>query len=117
VLSLPADFATAGATAGRLAELSVHGLPDDYWNRYAERVRKVTAEDVRRFAETYLDPGKLTLVMVAHPDNVRAQLADLPLGPVEIRAAPAPTSAAPAKAGRGKAPSGKAAGGAKAGRR
>jgi predicted Zn-dependent peptidase len=117
VLSLPADFATAGATAGRLAELAVHGLPDDYWNHYAERVRKVTAEDVRRFAQTYLDPGKLTLVMVAHPDTVRAQLADLPLGPLEMRAAPAPASAAPAKAGPAKAAPGKAVGGAKAGRR
>jgi len=98
VLSLPADFATAGATAGRLADLAVHGLPDDYWNRYAERVRKVTAEDVRRFSATYLDPAKLTLVMVAHPDTVRAQLADLPLGPLEIRPAPA-AAAAPGRAG------------------
>jgi predicted Zn-dependent peptidase len=89
VLGLPADFATAGATAGRIADLVVNGLPDDYWNRYADRVKQVTAADVRRFAERYLDPSKLTVVMVAHPDTVKAQLADLPLGPVEIRAAPA----------------------------
>ncbi len=101
VLSLPADFATAGATAGRLADLVVNGLPDDYWNRYAERVRNVTAEDVRRFTATYLDPSKLTLIMVAHPDTVRAQLADLPLGPLEIRPAPA-AAPAPAKAARGR---------------
>ena len=94
VLSLPADFATAGATAGRIADLVVHGLPDDYWNRYADRVRHVTADDVRRFAATYLDPTKLTLVMVAHPDTVKAQLADLPLGPVELRAAP-PSASGP----------------------
>ena len=56
VLSLPADFATAGATAGRIADLSVHGLPDDYWNRYADRVRQVTADDVRRFAATLPRP-------------------------------------------------------------
>jgi predicted Zn-dependent peptidase len=96
VLSLPADFATAGATAGRLAELAVHGLPDDYWNHYADRVRNVTAEDVQRFAQRYLDPAKLTLVMVATPDAVKGQLAGLPLGPVEVREAPAPVQAAPA---------------------
>jgi predicted Zn-dependent peptidase len=101
VLSLPADFATAGSTAGRLADLAVHALPDDYWNRYAERVRKVTAEDVRRFAATYLDPTKLTLVMVAHPDTVRTQIADLPVGPVEIRAAPASAAAPGATRARG----------------
>ena len=98
VLSLPADFATAGSTAGHIADLVVHGLPDDYWNRYADRVRQVTADDVRRFAATYLDPTKLTLVMVAHPDTVKAQLADLPLGPVEVRAAPSSASGPKGKA-------------------
>jgi predicted Zn-dependent peptidase len=99
VLSLPSDFATAHSTAGRIAELALHGLPDDYWDHYAERVRKVTAEDVRRFAASYLDPGKLTVVMVAHPDTVKGQLANLPLGPIEVRAAPPsrpPSRAAPA---------------------
>lgn len=85
VLGLPADFATAGAIAGRLAELAVFGLPDDYWNRYAELVRKVGAEDVRRFARERLDTSRLTLVLVANPDVVRPQLADLPVGPIEVR--------------------------------
>jgi predicted Zn-dependent peptidase len=88
VLGLPADFATAGAIAGRLGELAVYGLPDDYWNRYAENVRKVTPEDVRRFAARRLDPARLTVVMVANPAVVRPQLADLPLGPIEERPAP-----------------------------
>ena len=95
VLGLPADFATAGATAGRIADLVVHGLPDDYWNRYAARVRQVTADDVKRFADTYLDPSRLTVVMVASPDTVKTQLAGLPLGPVEVR--PAPPSAGQAE--------------------
>lgn len=92
VLSLPADFATAGSIAGQLAELAVYGLPDDYWNRYAERVRTVTAEDVQRVARRYLDPSKLTVVMVASPEVVKPQLADLPLGPLEVRPAPAAAS-------------------------
>jgi predicted Zn-dependent peptidase len=98
VLGLPADFATAGATAGRIADLVVHGLPDDYWNRYADKVKQVTAADVQKFAEAYLDPSRITLVMVATPDTVKAQLADLPLGPLEVRAAPA-SATAPAAQG------------------
>jgi predicted Zn-dependent peptidase len=93
VLSLPANFATAGSTAGRIADLVVNGLPDDYWNRYAALVRKVTAEDVQRFARQYLEPTRLTLVMVANPQTVKEQLAGLPLGPIEVR--PAPSSRAP----------------------
>jgi predicted Zn-dependent peptidase len=92
VLGLPADFATAGGIAHRLADLAVHGLPDDYWNSYADLVRKVTADDVRRFAAARLDPARLTIVMVASPEAVKAQLAGLPVGPIEVR--PAPASAA-----------------------
>jgi predicted Zn-dependent peptidase len=105
VLGLPADFATAGATAGRIADLVVNGLPDDYWNRYAEKVKAVTADDVKRFADRYLDPSKLTVVMVATPATVKEQLAALPVGPVEIRTAPASAGAVkPQAAGPASAP-------------
>jgi predicted Zn-dependent peptidase len=86
VLSLPADFATAAGIAGRLAEEAVHGLPDDYWDRYAAEVQRVTAADVQRVARQYLDPSRLLTVMVADPGVVKAQLDGLPLGPVEVRA-------------------------------
>jgi predicted Zn-dependent peptidase len=85
VLSLPADFATAGGIAARLADLALHGLPDDYWSRYADEVEKVTAEDVRRVAAKYLDPARLTVVMVGDPQAVPQQLEGLPLGKLELR--------------------------------
>jgi predicted Zn-dependent peptidase len=87
VLGLPSDFATAGAIAGKLAEAVVYGLPDDYWPRYAEAVRKVTAEDVQRVARAWLDTSHLTAVMVCDTAVVRPQLGGLPLGPVEVRTA------------------------------
>jgi zinc protease len=96
VLGLPADFATTGAIAGRLADLSVQGLPDDYWNHYAERVEKVTAEDVRRFARDGLDTSRLTIVVVANPEVVKPQLQDLPIGPLRLEKAPPPPAKPPA---------------------
>jgi predicted Zn-dependent peptidase len=93
VLSLPSDFATATGIAGRLAEQVVHGLPDDSWERFAEAVRRVTADDVLRVARRDLDPARLTTVMVGDPAVVRAQLDDLPIGSVEVR--PDPAAAAP----------------------
>ena len=98
VLSLPSDFATAGGIASKLAEEAVHGLPDDYWNRYVDEVEKVGADDVRRIATRYLDPAKLTAVLVGEPAGVRPQLAGLPLGEVEVRPAPGKETKAPAPA-------------------
>jgi len=43
-----------------------------------------------------MDPSRLTLVMVANPQTVKAQLADLPIGELEVRQAP--SSAEPAAA-------------------
>jgi predicted Zn-dependent peptidase len=93
VRSLPAEFATVGEIAGRVAELLVYGLPDDYWNRFADEVRAVTAADVLRAAERYLDPSRTTLVLVGAPAVVEPQLAGLPLGKVEVR--PPPGSVTP----------------------
>jgi predicted Zn-dependent peptidase len=88
VLSLPADFATAAGIAGKLADAALHGLPDDYWDRYAAEVQQVTAADVQRVARQYLDPSRLLTVMVGDPARLEAQLDGLPLGPVEVRADP-----------------------------
>lgn len=85
VRSLPSEFATVGEIAGRLGELAVHGLPDDYWNTYAQAVEQVGAADVQRMAQRYLDPDRLTLVMVGPAQAVRSQLADLPIGKVEVQ--------------------------------
>jgi zinc protease len=84
VRSLPAEFATAAGIAGHLAELIVHGLPDDYWNGYALAVEAVTAADVQRAARRYLAPGRTTLVLVGAKELVRPQLTGLPIGPVEL---------------------------------
>jgi len=87
VLSLPSDFATAGAIASRLAEAVVHGLPDDHWARHAEAVGKVSAADVQRVAGRLLDASHLTAVLVGDPAAVEPQLAGLPLGSLERRPA------------------------------
>ncbi|HYQ80208.1 MAG TPA: pitrilysin family protein, partial [Anaeromyxobacteraceae bacterium] len=100
VLSLPSDFATAAGIAGRLAEQVVQGLPDDYWERYAEAVRRVTVADVLRVARRDLDLSRLTTVMVGDP-SVKAQLDGLPLGPVEVRPDPAAAAASRVRVGVG----------------
>lgn len=84
VRSLPSEFATVSEIAGHLGELAIHGLPDDYWNSYAQEVERVSAEDVQRVARRYLDPLRLTLVMVGPADLVQPQLASLPIGQVQV---------------------------------
>ena len=87
VRGLPSRFATASGIAGQLSALSAYGLPDDYWEGYARAVQEVSVAEVQRVAQRYLDPSRLTLVMVGPAAVVEPQLAALPLGTVEVERA------------------------------
>lgn len=55
---------------GQLSFVDLHGLTDDYLKTYVQRVNAVSREDVQRIAETYLDPGKMTLVVVGDKEKM-----------------------------------------------
>ncbi|MBZ5595305.1 MAG: insulinase family protein [Acidobacteriia bacterium] len=55
---------------GQLAFVDLHGLTDDYLKTYVQRVNAVSRQDVQRITETYLDPGKMTLVVVGDKAKV-----------------------------------------------
>jgi predicted Zn-dependent peptidase len=64
-----------GGVATQLQFLDVHGLPDAYLSGYVGRVSAVTPEDVRRTAETWLAPERMTLVVVGDKKTVEPQVA------------------------------------------
>ena len=111
VKSFPARFATRGSTAAQLAELAVYGLPDSYLRDYTAKLEAVTKEDVHRVARKYLDPAKLTVVVVGDEASLHAGLDKI--APVELRDLDGnPVAAAPPVATDGAAkpaPAGKAA--------
>ncbi len=60
---------------GQLSFVDLHGLTDDYLKTYVQRVNAVTREDVQRVTETYLDPGKMTLVVVGDKEKIGNSIA------------------------------------------
>jgi len=64
IRSYPRSFETPEQIAGRLSDLVLYGLPDDYFNNYTARVRAVTLADVTRVAKQYLDPSRMAIVVV-----------------------------------------------------
>lgn len=85
--ALPARFETAGATAGSFASLATYDLPLDEFATRPARLARITPEDVRRVAKTYLDPNEILLVVVGDAAVVKPQLEELHLGDVVVRAA------------------------------
>jgi zinc protease len=62
--NFPLRLDSTGKLAGFLGQIEYFGLGDDYIERYAERVRAVTLEDVRAAAKKYLQPDALVEVVV-----------------------------------------------------
>lgn len=81
-LGYPDNFSSVGQIAQMLSELVIFNLPDDYFNRYVERVMKVTKEDVQNVARKYIDPEKIAIVVVGDRKLVEKGIRDLKLGPV-----------------------------------
>lgn len=59
--------------ASQLAFLDLYDLSEDFLRNYVQRVYALTPADVQRIAQTYIDPSKLTIVVVGDP-GVREQI-------------------------------------------
>jgi len=80
----PIRFETTAAIAAALSVLVIHAMPDDYYDRYRERVRAITTEQILQAAQRYLHPEALQLVAVGDPAAVREPLAGLGFGPITV---------------------------------
>lgn len=60
--------------AAQLAFLDLYGLSEDYVRNYVQRVYALTPADIQRLTRTYIDPEKLTIVVVGDRAQVLEQL-------------------------------------------
>ena len=63
-----------GGIANQLAFLDLYGLTEDYLRTYVQRVYALTPADIQRLTQTYIDPSKLSIVVVGDPAVVREQI-------------------------------------------
>jgi predicted Zn-dependent peptidase len=79
-----------GGLLGRIEELAVFDLPDDYFDRHLAELETVGVERLERVAREHLHPEEATLVAVGPAAELERELARL--GPVEV-AKPVPAAA------------------------
>lgn len=80
----PLRLETTGRVAGRVAELFVHGLPDDDWTELRERIRGVDRDAAHTAFRRHVHPERLAVVVVGDADAVAPALEALDLGPVTV---------------------------------
>jgi len=80
----PIRYETTNAIAAALANLVIHDLPEDYYDRYRGRVRGVTTAGVLQAAQRHLHPEQLRIVVVGDPTVISEPLRDATRGQVEV---------------------------------
>ena len=62
----------------------IYGLPDSYFNEYVSNIQKVTSAAVQQAAATYIDPGKLAIVVVGDRKVIEPGIQALKLAPIRV---------------------------------
>jgi predicted Zn-dependent peptidase len=80
------EFEDPVEQAKNLMYLEYNKMPLDYYQKYTENIGKITVADVKRVADKYLQPDKMTIMMVGNPDKYDKPLASIGSGnPTEIK--------------------------------
>ena len=78
-------YDTREKTLAEQVTLAFYGYPSDFLDKYKANIEKVTAADVSRVANKYVDTGKLAVLVVGNSAGIDPPLAKLgPVTPIDI---------------------------------
>jgi zinc protease len=84
VQSLPSRPGTMGGVNSMVSEIFINGLPEDYWTQFQRGVNAVTAADVQRVAQKYIDADHLTILIVGDRAKIEAAVKATGIAPVVV---------------------------------
>src|SRR5206468_12342090 len=71
-LRFPGGFETTGDVSLRLEDALVYKLPDDYFSKYVQNIQAVTAADVQRVAQKYIQPSRFIVTVVGDRQQIES---------------------------------------------
>ena len=83
-LELPGSRETLDSLETSIDDQVQYGLPDDYWQTYAGKVRALTVADVQAAAKTIVHPDNIIWVVVGDRAKIEPGIRELNLGEVHI---------------------------------
>ncbi|HYP15225.1 MAG TPA: pitrilysin family protein [Bryobacteraceae bacterium] len=83
-LRLAGSRETSWAVLNNILELVQYGLPDDYFDTFAAKVRALGKQDISTAAEKLIRPDKLTWVVVGDRAKIEQGVRDLKIGEVKL---------------------------------
>jgi len=83
-LSLPGSRETMNEVSNSIGTLVEYGLPDDYYEKYAGRVRALQVSDIEAAAKRVVQPDHLVWIVVGDRSKIEAGVRELKLGEVKF---------------------------------
>jgi len=83
-LRLPGSRETMAEVANSIEPLVEYGLPDDYYDKFAGRVRALQVADVEAIAKRVVRPDNLVWVVVGDRSKIEAGVRELNLGELKF---------------------------------
>ena len=80
----PLRMETTSHVAGRLAELIIFELPDDYHHTACDRIRAIGVEAAGAAARAHIRPERSVVVVVGDGERISSEVEGLGLGPVKV---------------------------------
>jgi zinc protease len=86
--SLPRRAETYGQVAELLVDREFFELPDGYWESEIRRIQQLTAQDIQRVAQRYLDTENFVLALVSKRERLQLSVAAIPAEAIAYVPAP-----------------------------
>ncbi len=82
-LALPGEWETMGAVGASLGDIVRFGLPDTFYDTYADRVKALTLRDMSSLAPRLVQPDHAVWVVVGDRAKIEAGIRELNLGEIK----------------------------------
>ena len=83
-LRLSGSRETLGQLGNSIEELVEFGLPDNYWDTYASKVKELSLADINKAASEVVQPDHMVWVVVGDRAKIEAGVRELGLGQVQV---------------------------------
>ena len=84
IQSLPRRFASVNAIGQAVSSIYTQGLPENYYQEFADKINAVTPEDLTRVAKKYIDLDHLNIVIVGDRAAIESQLRQTGIAPITV---------------------------------
>ena len=81
-LRLPGRFETKRALGGALEEMTVYGLPEDYYETYASKVNALDLEKITAAAKQIVRPDQMVWIVVGDQAKIQKGIDELGFGEI-----------------------------------